>query len=80
MSNTPAKFYTIWFARMRAREAIFESPPLDCACTKMSKTLQSLQTCFKQKDFVRKNFKKWLFITNHLKTKNASVMKKLKYC
>ena len=29
------------------------------------------------KKSVRKDFKKWLFITNHLKSKNTSVVKKI---
>ena len=35
------------------------------------------KTCFKQNVFVRKDFKKWLFITNHLKSKNTSIVKKI---
>ena len=122
--KSPARFYTMWFTRIRARKfkkldippffadfmthdwflchykfilciiafcinestacvnlackVIFEFPPLDCAWTKMSKTLQSyktysiflhhlLKTCFKQDVFMRKNFKQWLFIASDLK-------------
>ena len=71
-----------------ACKAIFEFSPLDCACTKMSKTLQSyktysiflhhlFKTCFKQEVFMRKNFKKWLFITSDLKSKKISVVKNI---
>ena len=35
------------------------------------------KTYSKRKVFVRQDFKKWLFITNHLKSKNTSVVKKI---
>ena len=55
--------------RYLACKVIFECPPLDCACTKMSKTLQSYKT--------------YSILKHHLfktcfKPKNTSVVKK--YC
>ena len=33
--------------------------------------------CLNKKVFVRKDFKKWLFIINHLKSEDTSVAKKI---
>ena len=46
-------------------------------CNLIKHTPYFFKTCFQQEVFVRKNFKKWLFITSDLKSKGISVVKKI---